>query len=333
MDNYTPPFTITNKMLETLSSIMEKVGEYKHYTRLDKEPKLRRNTQITSIHASLAIEGNTLSKGQVRDIIDGKEVVGPANEIKEVQNIKLAYEQLTKVKPYSEKDLLKIHGIIEKDLVPLAGKYRTGNEGVFAGDKCIFICPPPQQVPYLISDLFDWMKREKNNINPIIMSCIFHYEFVFIHPFQDGNGRTARFWQNAILCNYRDIFEYVPIENQIKKHQKEYYDAIAKAHVDGESTVFVEFMLDMINTTLKDLESIAKLVNTEASVNVKRLLDNMDEEPMTANEIMFKLDIKHKDTLRNKYLNCAIRDGYVQMTIPDKPKSKNQRYYKTHLDI
>ena len=332
MDNYTPPFTITNKMLNSCISISKKIVSI-DYSTLDRMPRLRRNKLITSIHASLAIEGNTLSKGQVRDIIDGKEVVGPANEIKEVQNIKLAYEQLTKVKPYSEKDLLKIHGIIEKDLVPLAGKYRTGNEGVFAGDKCIFICPPPQQVPYLMSELFDWLNREKKNIDPLILSSIFHYELVFIHPFQDGNGRTARFWQNAILSKYDKIFEVVTIENMIEKNQQEYYDAIAKAHVDGESTVFVEFMLDMINKALDELDMVANMIKTEASVNVKRLLENMEEEPMTANEIMFKLDVKHKDTLRNKYLNCAIRDGYVQMTIPDKPKSKNQRYYKTHLDI
>lgn len=332
MDNYTPPFTITNKMLNSCISISKKIVSI-DYSTLDRMPRLRRNKLITSIHASLAIEGNTLSKGQVRDIIDGKDVIGPANEIKEVQNIKLAYEQLTKVKPYSEKDLLKIHGIIEKDLVPLAGKYRTGNEGVFAGDKCIFICPPPQQVPYLMAELFDWLNKEKKNIDPLILSSVFHYEFVFIHPFQDGNGRTARFWQNAILSKYDKIFEVVTIENMIEKNQQEYYDAIAKAHVDGESTVFVEFMLDMINKALDELDMVANMIKTEASVNVKRLLDNMDEEPMTANEIMFKLDIKHKDTLRNKYLNCAIRDGYVQMTIPDKPKSKNQRYYKTHLDI
>ena len=313
MDNYTPPFTITNKMLNSCISISKKIVSI-DYSTLDRMPRLRRNKLITSIHASLAIEGNTLSKGQVRDIIDGKEVVGPANEIKEVQNIKLAYEQLTKVKPYSEKDLLKIHGIIEKDLVPLAGKYRTGNEGVFAGDKCIFICPPPQQVPYLMSELFDWLNREKKNIDPLILSSIFHYEFVFIHPFQDGNGRTARFWQNAILSKYDKIFEVVTIENMIEKNQQEYYDAIAKAHVDGESTVFVEFMLDMINKALDELDMVANMIKTEASVNVKRLLENMEEEPMTANEIMFKLDVKHKDTLRNKYLNCAIRDGYVQMT-------------------
>lgn len=332
MDNYTPPFTITNKMLNSCISISKKIVSI-DYSTLDRMPRLRRNKLITSIHASLAIEGNTLSKGQVRDIIDGKDVIGPANEIKEVQNIKLAYEQLTKVKPYSEKDLLKIHGIIEKDLVPLAGKYRTGNEGVFAGDKCIFICPPPQQVPYLMAELFDWLNKEKKNIDSLILSSVFHYEFVFIHPFQDGNGRIARFWQNAILSKYDKIFEVVTIENMIEKNQQEYYDAIAKAHVDGESTVFVEFMLNMINKALDELDMVANMIKTEASVNVKRLLDNMDEEPMTANEIMFKLDIKHKDTLRNKYLNCAIRDGYVQMTIPDKPKSKNQRYYKTHLDI
>ena len=332
MDNYTPPFTITNKMLNKCISISKKMVTI-DYSTLDRMPRLRRNKLITSIHASLAIEGNTLSKGQVRDIIDGKEVVGPEREIKEVQNIKLAYDQLTKVKPYVEKDLLKIHEIIEKDLIPSPGKYRKGNEGVFAGDKCIFICPPPHQVPYLMTELFDWLNREKKNINPLILSSVFHYEFVFIHPFQDGNGRTARFWQNALLAKYNKIFEVVTIENMIEKNQQKYYDAIAKAHVDGESTFFVEFMLDMIDKALDELNVVANMIKTESSVNVKRLVDIMDEDPMSANEIMIRLNIKHKDTLRNKYLNCAIRDGYVQMTIPDKPKSKNQRYYKTNLDI
>ena len=332
MDNYTPPFTITNKMLNKCISISKKMVTI-DYSTLDRMPRLRRNKLITSIHASLAIEGNTLSKGQVRDIIDGKEVIGPEREIKEVQNIKLAYDQLTKVKPYVEKDLLKIHEIIEKDLIPSPGKYRKGNEGVFAGDKCIFICPPPHQVPYLMTELFDWLNREKKNINPLILSSVFHYEFVFIHPFQDGNGRTARFWQNALLAKYNKIFEVVTIENMIEKNQQNYYDAIAKAHVDGESTFFIEFMLDMIDKALDELNVVANMIKTESSVNVKRLVDIMDEDPMSANEIMIRLNIKHKDTLRNKYLNCAIRDGYVQMTIPDKPKSKNQRYYKTNLDI
>ena len=332
MDNYTPPFTITNKMLNKCISISKKMVTI-DYSTLDRMPRLRRNKLITSIHASLAIEGNTLSKGQVRDIIDGKEVIGPEREIKEVQNIKLAYDQLTKVKPYVEKDLLKIHEIIEKDLIPSPGKYRKGNEGVFAGDKCIFICPPPHQVPYLMTELFDWLNREKKNINPLILSSVFHYEFVFIHPFQDGNGRTARFWQNALLAKYNKIFEVVTIENMIEKNQQNYYDAIAKAHVDGESTFFVEFMLDMIDKALDELNVVTNMIKTESSVNVKRLVDIMDEDPMSANEIMIRLNIKHKDTLRNKYLNCAIRDGYVQMTIPDKPKSKNQRYYKTNLDI
>ena len=285
MDNYTPPFTITNKMLNKCISISKKMVTI-DYSTLDRMPRLRRNKLITSIHASLAIEGNTLSKGQVRDIIDGKEVIGPEREIKEVQNIKLAYDQLTKVKPYVEKDLLKIHEIIEKDLIPSPGKYRKGNEGVFAGDKCIFICPPPHQVPYLMTELFDWLNREKKNINPLILSSVFHYEFVFIHPFQDGNGRTARFWQNALLAKYNKIFEVVTIENMIEKNQQNYYDAIAKAHVDGESTFFIEFMLDMIDKALDELNVVANMIKTESSVNVKRLVDIMDEDPMSANEIM-----------------------------------------------
>ena len=202
MNNYVPPFEITNDMLDRVSSIMKKIGKLDNYKDLNKMPILRRNNRIKSIHSSLAIEANSLSLEQVKDVIDGKTVIGPQEEIQEVKNAYEAYEQIDKVNPYSVEDLKKIHGIltflIEKD----AGKFRNHGEGVYDGEVCIFTCPPHRLVPDLMDNLFNWMSEVKDTISPLILSCIFHYEFVFIHPFHDGNGRTARLWQTAILAHW-----------------------------------------------------------------------------------------------------------------------------------
>lgn len=254
MDNYVPPFTVTNTMLEYVSSIMEKIGKIDNYTKLEKMPNLRRNNKIKSIHSSLAIEANSLSLDQVKAVIAGKVVLGSKKEIQEVLNAYKAYEMINKVNPYSITDLKKVHGIMTYKTIELAGIFRTGNEGVFDGNgNCIHVCPPPSQVDYLMKQLFNWMKKNKDTIHPLILSSIFHYEFVFIHPFSDGNGRMARLWQNVILSKWREIFKYVTIENQIKKYQNEYYEAINTCNINGDSTIFIEFMLKMINNTLEEL--------------------------------------------------------------------------------
>lgn len=329
MDNYVYPFSITNKMLEYVSNIIEKVTRLDNYQNLDKMPILRRNNKIHSIHASLAIEANSLSFNQVRDVINGKLVLGPQKEIQEVKNAYNAYQLITKFDPYSQKDLKQAHGIMTYLTVDESGEYRKGNEGVFDGDVCVFVAPPPEMVCGLMDDLFNWMERNKKEIHPLILSSIFHYEFVFIHPFKDGNGRIARLWQNVLLSNWKDLFEYVPIEFQIKKYQEDYYKAISACHINGNCNVFIEFVLKMIDEALDEfLKSSASEVR-HISDYVTRLLNVMDEGVlMSANEIMEKLGIKSKETLRANYLNPAIENGLVKLSMPDKPTSKNQKYYK-----
>lgn len=330
MDNYVPPYTITNTMLEYVSSIMEKIGKLDNYTNFEKMPNLRRNNRIKSIHSSLAIEANSLSLDQVKAVISGKSVIGPEKEIQEVLNAYKAYEMINDLNPYSIKDLKRVHKVLTDKTIELSGTFRTGNEGVFDGaGNCIHVCPPPEQLDYLMKQLFDWMKKNKDEIHPLILSSIFHYEFVFIHPFCDGNGRTARLWQNVLLTNWKSFFEYLPIESQIKKYQEEYYTAISNCHKSVNSNEFIEFMLKMIDKVLKELLETSTIQLTEKSVNINKLLNVMEYGvPMTANEIMEKLEIKSKETLRSTYLDPAIEKGVVELTIPDKPTSKNQMYYK-----
>lgn len=329
MEKYIPPYTITNEMLTKISDIMEKIGKLDNYTTLDKTPYLRKQTKINSIHSSLAIENNKLTVGQVKDVINGKTVIGPMKEIQEVKNAYKAYEMLNDIDPYSINELKKVHGIMTYLTVDESGEFRKGAEGVFDGDKCIFVCPPPEMVNKLMSDLFKWLNDNKDTIHPLILSSIFHYEFVFIHPFSDGNGRMSRLWQNVILNKWKNIFEYLPIESQIHKYQKKYYDAIMTCNTNGNSNVFIEFMLDMIEKTLDErLNSSLPIIDNE-NININKLLSIMKENtPMTANEIMDKLGIKSKETLRNNYLDPAIKKELINLTIPDKPTSKNQMYYK-----
>ena len=331
MSNYIPPFEINNNMLSLVSDIMEKIGRLDNSLSLDKNPRLRKQNRINSIHSSLAIENNNLSYEQVVDVINDKLVMGPQKEIQEVKNAYNAYEMLTELNPYSLDDLKKVHGVMTFLTIKESGEFRKGSEGVFDGDKCIFICPPADRVKSLMEDLFNWMKENKDNIHPLILSSIFHYEFVFIHPFNDGNGRTARLWQNIILYNWKRIFEYLPIESRIHKYQEEYYNVIAKSHINGNSNEFIEFMLKMINETLDEVSNTVPDIVDNTTININKLLDVMEiNKPVTSKELMDKLNIKTKETLRSGYLDPAINAGYIKLTIPDKPTSKNQMYYKVN---
>ena len=330
MDNYIPPFDITNIMLDRISSIMKKIGKLDNYKDLNKMPVLRRNNRIRSIHSSLAIEANSLSFDQVKDIIDGKKIIGPQDEIQEVKNAYEAYKLIKIVNQYSIKDLKKIHGVMTYLTVDESGEFRKGNEGVFdENGNCIHVCPPPEQVDELMKQLFKWLEDNNGMIHPLILSSVFHYEFVFIHPFKDGNGRTARLWQNVLLSNWEEIFEYVPIESQIKKYQEEYYSAIANCDHDGNSTEFIEFMLKMIDKTLEDLMESTSVQASHVSSYVNKLLDVMESGvAMTTSELMEKLNMTSRISFRDNYLNPALENGLIKMTNPDKPTSKNQMYYK-----
>ena len=329
MDSYIPPYTISDKMLEQVASISEKVGRITSHRELESKPHLRRNNRIRSIHSSLKIEANSLSLNEVRDVINGHYVVGDQKEIQEVKNAYAAYEKISEIDPSSLSDLKKIHGILTHLTVEESGEFRKGDEGVFSGGKCIFVAPPSHMVSGLIKSLLSWIKTSEGIVHPLIMAAVFHYEFVFIHPFSDGNGRMARLWHTVILYRWRSVFEYIPLESQIERFQEQYYDAIAKCNVNGNSDVFIEFMLDMIDKVLDDVMLQVNKVNAETSEYVKRMLDVMEYDvPYTSKDIMARLGLKSKDTLRKNYLNPAMELGLVKMTIPDKPNSRNQRYVK-----
>ena len=329
MGDYKPPFTITNEILSYVSSISEKIGRITATGNLESRPHLRKNNRIKSIHASLKIEANSLSLGQVRDVINGKAVLGEQKEIQEVKNAYAAYEKFTEINPFSIKDLKKFHGIMTKYVVEESGEFRRGEEGVFNGNQCIFMAPPARFVSQLMDNLFEWMEEASNTVHPLILSSVFHYEFVFIHPFSDGNGRMARLWHTAILSKWKPIFEYIPIESQIEKFQNEYYDVIAKCHVDGASTIFIEFMLSQIDKILDDISVQISENSEHLSEYIKKLLDVMEYDiPYTSKTLMEKLGLKSKEGFRRNYLRPATDMNLIHMTIPDKPNSRNQRYIK-----
>ncbi|MCU6738381.1 Fic family protein [Clostridium ammoniilyticum] len=297
--SYQPLYTITNQILAYVSSISEKIGNISATHNLESKTHLRRNNRIRSIHSSLKIEANSLSLGQVRDVINGKIVLGKQKEIQEVKNAFDAYERIKEIDPYDIEELKKSHGIMTKYVVDISGEFRNSDEGFFDDrGRCIFIAPPPYLVPSLMDDLFNWMQDEKDNTHPLILSCIFHYEFVFIHPFCDGNGRIARLWHTTLLSKWKPIFEYIPLESQIDK------------------------ILDDISKQVnEDIEQI--------DPNIKKLLDVMEDDvSYSSNELMQKLNLKAKEGFRRNYLRPAIDQNLIYMTIPDKPKSKNQCYIK-----
>lgn len=273
-DMYTPPFTMTDEITNLVIEIAEFTGAMTVSEQLSKNPKLRRENRIRSIHSSLAIEQNSLTMDQVSDIIDGKRVLGPPQDIREVQNAYEAYEIMTRLNPYSVRDLLKAHKIMTEGLVKEAGVFRSKSVGVYAGERLIHIGTPANYVPVLIGQLFNWLKKSK--LHPLVKSCIFHYEFEFIHPFADGNGRTGRLWHTLILAKWQEFFLWIPIETIIHERQADYYKALNSSNIDGESTEFVRFMLELIRDLLKEL-SHNGVMNKEKTLDEK-LLDLLKDD-------------------------------------------------------
>lgn len=329
MEQYKPPFTITTTMLSYVASIAEKVGQITAVNNLKSKPHLRKNNRIKSIHSSLKIEANSLSFSQVRDVINGKLVLGEQKEIQEVKNAYDAYEKLPEINPYDMNHLKLLHGVMTKYVVEESGTFRRGEEGVFDGDICIFMAPPAKFVPQQMEQLFQWMNEAKDTLHPLILSSVFHYEFVFIHPFSDGNGRMARLWHTVILAGWKSIFEYIPLESQIEKFQEEYYAAIARCHTEGSSNRFIEFMLKQIDEILDEASEQFSSNDESVSEYVKKLLEVMEYNvPYTLRSLMDAVGLQSKNSFRLNYLQPAMQLGFVKMTLPDKPKSKNQRYIK-----
>jgi Fic family protein len=161
------------------------------------------------------------------------------------------YASLKQFNPANIKDLEKAHAVLMKDLIDKAGKLRTSNVGIVKGSKVEHIAPSGTMVKGLMNDLFQYLKKDPELV--LIKSCVFHYEFEFIHPFLDGNGRMGRLWQTLILMQQYPVFEYLPVESLIKKSQKEYYSKLSESDKKGNSTPFVEFMLGIILEALQEV--------------------------------------------------------------------------------
>ncbi|MEY4463472.1 MAG: hypothetical protein RLZZ81_443 [Pseudomonadota bacterium] len=262
-----PPFQITNKILVLLQDISYELGILAGSKLYSQPIKLRKNNQIKTIHSSLAIEGNSLSVEQITDIINGKRVLAPEKDILEVNNAIKLYNDLTIFDPCSVESLLKAHKILMQGLVGDNGKWRKGNAGIFKGTEIIHFAPPASRVSLLMQDLFDFITQDKN-VSEIVKACIFHYEFEFIHPFSDGNGRIGRLWQQLLLMQANKIFEYISVESLIRNNQSEYYGVLSKCDKLGESTLFIEFMLDQIVTALR---LYSNNVTYEASTPLARM--------------------------------------------------------------
>ncbi len=244
MSAYNPPFHMTDRITTLVGDISEEIGRITLLHGNTIRAHLRRTNRIRTIHSSLAIEHNSLSLEAVTAIIDGKHVLASPNEIKEVQNAYEVYELMLELNPLSIEDLLRAHKIMMASLIPENGRFRTGGVGVFDGDKLIHIAPPAQYVLGHIENLFHWY--EESELHPLIKSAVFHYEFEFIHPFSDGNGRMGRMWHSLLLGKWKDVFFWLPVEELIQTRQNEYYDALALADKEADCSVFVVLMLDII---------------------------------------------------------------------------------------
>lgn len=299
---YKPPFEITSKIIELISNVSEKIGEINYLQNNPYHIRLRKENRIKTIHSSLAIENNSLSLKQITAIIEGKHVLGNPNEIKEVKNSIQAYDLLLSLNPYNEKDLLKAHKLMMQDLVDRNGKYRIDGVGIFDGEKVVHLAPPADIVPELMFNLFEWLKT--SDVHPLIKSCVFHYEFEFIHPFQDGNGRIGRLWQTAILKEWKEIFAWLPVEMLIKENQKEYYNALGASDSNANSTKFIEVMLLLILSTIEEIieteRKVTVKVTQKVTVNQHKILNLIKENPfITQEELSEIVGIARKSIISN----------------------------------
>lgn len=265
-EKYEPPFIVNDAIINSIIDIGQMVGRVLAQESLSANPRLRRENRIRTIQSSLAIENNTLTIEQVTAVLNGKRVLAPPKDIREVQNAYEAYEALSDMDPYSMEDLLQAHLFMMKGLTEESGRFRSKNVGVYDGERLVHAGTPAHYVAEVMQDLFSWLRTSP--MHPLVKSCVFHYEFEFIHPFQDGNGRMGRLWHSLILQKWEPAFAWLPVESMVGEHQQEYYDALAAADAASDSTIFVEFMLRMISDTFEEVIEEQRDVGTNVGINV-----------------------------------------------------------------
>ena len=306
MEKYQPPFEITNQMITDVAAIAELAGRVTATGNLSATPTLRRKNRIKSIYSSLAIEQNSLSEEQVTAVLNGKRVLAPPQDIKEVQNAFEIYERMDELDPYSINDLLTAHQIMMRDMISEAGQFRTRNVGVVRGGEVVHMGTLPAYVPEAVEKLFKWVKD--SDVHMLIKSCVFHYEFELIHPFADGNGRIGRLWHTLLLSKWAPIFAWLPVESLIYQHQAEYYQAFNASNAAGAGTIFIGFMLGILRDAFHEAyDTEVELIQSVARDPVTRwrkidafLRDNgkitnsdvrqlLGVSPATANRILSQL--------------------------------------------
>lgn len=320
---YQPPFAITPAIVTLVGKISETVGRLTILRDQSQSLRLRRINRVRTIRGSLAIEGNHLTEAQVTAILEGKRVIAPPREVQEVRNALAAYERFDDWNPGAEKDLFEAHRILMSGLIDEAGHYRRGGVGVMEGSHVIHMAPPADRVPALMGDLFHWLAT--SDAHPLIVSSVFHYEFEFIHPFADGNGRMGRLWQSLVLARWNTLFADLPVENLVFEHQSEYYQALQESTQRADSSPFIEFMLTMISDAVV---ASGPQVTPPVTPQVGQLLMVIDGE-MSREALQDLLHLQDRKSFRARYLRPALADEFIEMTIPDKPNSPLQRYQIT----
>ena len=277
-----PPFQITNKIVDYVAEIAELVGSLSLSGRLSGNPTLRRTNRIRTIHGSLAIEQNTLSLEQVTAVINGKQVLAPPKDIAEVKNAYEIYEHMDRLDPYSVDDLLAAHGVMTRGLIEESGVFRSKPIGVVDQEGHILhFGTLPQYVPGLVEELLEWTKN--SDLHMLIRSCVFHYELELIHPFADGNGRIGRLWHTLLLSKWNPAFAWLPVESIIHANQQGYYDAINTSNDAGESTVFIEFMLSAIKTSLIEAIDMSDEMRDVGSMRWNKISNYLKSHPFIMN--------------------------------------------------
>jgi Fic family protein len=313
MSSYKPPYTITSKILKLTSRISELISDVKYIDKKYSNLTLRKKNRVKSITGTLQIEGNSFDEAKVTSVINGKTVLGTLREIEEVKGAIKAYDYIDKYDYKNEKDLLKAHKILMEKLLDNAGTYRCTNVGVGGKDGVTHVAPPPNMVPQLMKNIFEWLKTTDEHL--LIVSCVFHYEFEFIHPFSDGNGRIGRLWQTIILKSFKEFFSFIPIESMVRNNQEFYYKALEDSESRGESTPFIEFMLEIINKSLKyyikeskkdvplkvpknvplkRLDEIVALIKKEKNITIIQIADILGVTDKTIKRDITKLKNENK---------------------------------------
>ena len=330
MPAYQPPFQITSSILTLVADISEQLGRWSAvlgHADAALLPELRRGNRLRTIQASLAIEHNSLSLEQVTAVLEGKRVLGLPREIQEVRNAFAAYEQLPNWQPYNVNHVLAAQGQLMLGLVDDAGQWRHAGVGIYRDQQLMHMAPPPSQVARLMEDLLAWLKTMP--VHPLVASCVFHYEFEFIHPFSDGNGRMGRLWQTLILSQWKPELAYLPVETVIRHQQAEYYAALSAADKASDATGFVEYMLKALLSAMQEVVEAPSQhqVGTKSELTVEQsyVLASFKGE-MTLMALMKEVNRSDRSKFRSQVLNPLMDAGLVEPTIPDKPTSSKQKY-------